>query len=54
MAEFLEISKQEGLNFLNHLGIDWLDYNNEELATSNLFISLLFIYENNKWKRIVI
>ena len=31
MAEFLEISKKEAMSLLNRLGIDWLDYNKNEL-----------------------
>jgi len=31
MAEFLEISKKEAMSLVNRLGIDWLDYNQEEL-----------------------
>ena len=31
MAEFLEISKQEAMSLVNRLGIDWLDYDKEEL-----------------------
>ncbi len=31
MAEFLEISKQEALSLVNRLGIDWLDYDENEL-----------------------
>ena len=33
MAEFLEISKQEAMSLVNRLGIDWLDYDQEELDT---------------------
>ena len=33
MAEFLEISKQEAMSLVNRLGIDWLDYNENELDT---------------------
>jgi predicted HTH domain antitoxin len=32
MAEFLEISKQEAMSLVNRLGIDWLDYDENELA----------------------
>jgi len=31
MAEFLEISKKEAMSLVNRLGIDWLDYDEEEL-----------------------
>ena len=31
MAEFLEISKQEAMSLVNRLGIDWLDYDENEL-----------------------
>lgn len=31
MAEFLEISKKEAMSLVNRLGIDWLDYDKEEL-----------------------
>ncbi len=31
MAEFLEISKQESMSLVNRLGIDWLDYDDNEL-----------------------
>jgi len=31
MAEFLEISKQEAMSLVNRLGIDWLDYDKNEL-----------------------
>jgi len=31
MAEFLEISKQEAMSLVNRLGIDWLDYDANEL-----------------------
>ncbi|CAA6822974.1 MAG: Unknown protein [uncultured Sulfurovum sp.] len=31
MAEFLEISKEEVMSLVNRLGIDWLDYDQEEL-----------------------
>ncbi len=31
MAEFLEISKQEAMSLVNRLGIDWLDYDTNEL-----------------------
>ena len=31
MAEFLKISKQEAMSLVNRLGIDWLDYDKEEL-----------------------
>ena len=31
MAEFLEISKKEAMSLVNRLGIDWLDYDQEEL-----------------------
>jgi predicted HTH domain antitoxin len=31
MAEFLEISKQEAKSLINRLGIDWLDYDKDEL-----------------------
>ena len=31
MAEFLEISKQEAISLVNRLGIDWLDYDENEL-----------------------
>ena len=33
MAEFLEISKQEAMSLVNRLGIDWLDYDEDELDT---------------------
>ena len=33
MAEFLEISKQEAMSLVNRLGIDWLDYDEDELNT---------------------
>jgi len=33
VAEFLEISKQEAMSLVNRLGIDWLDYNENELDT---------------------
>jgi predicted HTH domain antitoxin len=33
MAEFLEISKQEAMSLVNRLGVDWLDYDQEELDT---------------------
>jgi len=33
MAEFLEISKKEAMSLLNRLGIDWLDYDQEELTS---------------------
>ncbi len=32
MAEFLSLSKQEAMSLLNRLGIDWLEYDREELA----------------------
>jgi len=32
MAEFLSLSKQEATSLLNRLGIDWLEYDREELA----------------------
>ena len=31
MADFLEISKQEAMSLVNRLGIDWLDYDENEL-----------------------
>jgi predicted HTH domain antitoxin len=31
MAEFLEITKQEAMSLVNRLGIDWLDYDQDEL-----------------------
>lgn len=31
MAEFLEISKKEAMHLLNRLGIDWLEYDKEDL-----------------------
>ena len=31
MAEFLEISKQEAMSLVNRLGIDWLNYDENEL-----------------------
>jgi predicted HTH domain antitoxin len=31
MAEFLSISKKEAMALVNRLGIDWLDYDQEEL-----------------------
>ena len=33
MADFLEISKQEAMSLVNRLGIDWLDYDENELDT---------------------
>ncbi|MBN2825275.1 MAG: UPF0175 family protein [Campylobacterales bacterium] len=33
MAEFLSISKKEAMALVNRLGIDWLDYDQEELET---------------------
>jgi len=31
MASFLDISKKEAMSLVNRLGIDWLDYNKNEL-----------------------
>jgi len=31
MAEFLSISKQEAMSLLNTLGIDWMEYDEDEL-----------------------
>ena len=31
MAEFLSISKKEAMSLLNRLGIDWLEYEKDEL-----------------------
>ena len=33
MAEFLEISKQEAMSLVNRLGIDWLEYDKDELES---------------------
>lgn len=33
MAEFLEISKKEAMSLVNRLGLDWLDYDKEELES---------------------
>ena len=33
MAEFLEISKKEAMHLLNRLGIDWLEYEKDDLDT---------------------
>ncbi len=33
MAEFLSLSKQEAMQLLNRLGIDWLEYEADELAS---------------------
>ena len=33
MAEFLEISKKEAISLVNRLGIDWLEYDKDELDT---------------------
>ena len=32
MAEFLSLSKQEAMSLLNRLGVDWLEYDRDELA----------------------
>ena len=33
MAELLEISKEEAISLINHLDIDWLEYDENELNT---------------------
>jgi predicted HTH domain antitoxin len=33
MAEFLEISKQEAMSLVNRLGIDWLEYDQDDIAS---------------------
>jgi predicted HTH domain antitoxin len=33
MAEFLEISKQEAMSLVHRLGIDWLEYDKDDIAS---------------------